>query len=60
MNTKDTLTVVIHTLNQITVCGAGNLDKLLGCIQVLERMKNELAAKAESEAKTSADVQAND
>lgn len=51
MNKKETLTVVIHTLNQITVCGAGNLDKLLGSIQVLERLRNESEAKASDDTK---------
>ena len=27
---------VIFTLNNVTVCGAGNMDKLLGCIRALQ------------------------
>lgn len=34
---EETIAKVIHTLNQIEVHGKENLDKLLGCIMVLEK-----------------------
>ena len=38
MNETTTIIRVINTLNQISVSGADNLDKLLGCILALRRM----------------------
>lgn len=32
---------LIYTLNSIEVHGKDNLDKLLGCIMILERMQEE-------------------
>lgn len=32
---------VAYTLNTISVCGSDNLDKLLGCIQVLNNLITE-------------------
>lgn len=36
-----TLINVINTLNQITVSGFENMNKLLGCIQALDRIVKE-------------------
>ena len=36
--------LVINMLNQIEVKGSGNLNKLLGCIQALNEILNELTA----------------
>ena len=38
----DKLSLIIHTLNHIEVSGKGNLTRLLGCIQELEKMKEEM------------------
>lgn len=38
MNETTTIIRVINTLNQISVSGADNLDKLLGCILALRKM----------------------
>lgn len=38
------IALIINTLNQIEVKGSGNLDKLLGCIQTLEKMLKDLMA----------------
>ena len=35
---RDTLVRVLNTLNQITVSGADNLDKLLGCILAVRKI----------------------
>ena len=40
LDTK-TLNALLATLNQIEVKGKQNLDRLLACIQTLERMKEE-------------------
>lgn len=37
-NKNANLSAVVHTLNTIEVHGRENLDRLLGCIQVLEGM----------------------
>ena len=42
---RETLSRIITTLNQIEVKGKDNLDKLLGCIMVLERMLSESTEK---------------
>lgn len=34
---KELIKALIKTLNEIEVCGKPNLDKLLGCIMVLEQ-----------------------
>lgn len=44
MDTKSKIQVVINTLNQVQVSGKKNLDFLLGSIQTLEQVKNELGA----------------
>ena len=38
MSTKETLSIVVNTLNGIEVRGKENLDRLLGCIQTLEQV----------------------
>lgn len=38
MNETTTIIRVINTLNQISISGADNLDKLLGCILALRKM----------------------
>lgn len=42
MDSLKTISAVINTLNQITVSGEGNLDKLLGCIMALKQVKEQL------------------
>ena len=37
----DRLTLIINTLCRIEVCGRDNLSRMLGCIQELEKMKEE-------------------
>lgn len=37
----DRLTLIIHTLSRVEVCGKENLSRLLGCIQELEKMKED-------------------
>lgn len=50
MNTLETLQAVINTLNQVSVSGYENLNRLLGSIQTLDKLKNEL--KTQDEKKT--------
>ena len=38
----DFLRVIIKSLNMVEVKGADNMDRLLGCIQGLERLDREL------------------
>ncbi len=38
---------VIYTINQVDVRGKDNMDKLLGCIQTLERMLEQLSERKE-------------
>lgn len=40
---------IIDTLNKIEVHGKDNLDRLLGCIQALEEIKNAVTEKEDSE-----------
>ena len=42
---------VIFTLNSITVSGAGNMDKLLGCIRALHDLLQTPQEKADAEGK---------
>lgn len=42
MDIVTTIQAVINTLNEIPVSGAVNLDKMLGCIQVLGNVKESL------------------
>ena len=42
---KQTLIAVIRTLNAVTVSGADNMNRLLGCIQALESLLKELEDK---------------
>ena len=44
---RDTLIAIFQTLNQITVQGRGNLDRLLGCIQALERLIEQIPEQSE-------------
>lgn len=46
---KDALQRVINTLNNVEVKGKGNLDRLLGSIQVLESLVNALPVKEETD-----------
>ena len=45
---KTTLRNIIFTLNTISVSGSDNMDKLLGCIQVLNRMLTDESEKGGS------------
>lgn len=49
MNIATTLQAVINTLNRIPVSGAENLDGMLGCIQVLEKLKDDIEKAVEDE-----------
>ena len=40
---KEKLTQILRTLNQISVQGSINLNRLLGCIQAIEQMLNEIS-----------------
>lgn len=40
---------VLYTLEQVEVRGKQNLDKLLGCMQALEVLKDSLAAEKEAQ-----------
>ena len=42
-NDRQMIKNVAYTLNTISVCGSDNLDKLLGCIQVLNTLVTESA-----------------
>lgn len=57
MGAANTIQNVINTLNRVSVCGADNLNWMLGSIQTLERVKNELT---EQEAKKPNDVPGQD
>lgn len=46
---KDTLIAIIRTLNGISVCGSENLNRLLGCIQTLERVVAEMSKPEEKD-----------
>lgn len=48
-NFRNNLIAVASTLNTITVQGRENLDRLLGCIQMLERMVADMDAAEEEE-----------
>lgn len=48
---KTTLNAVIRTLDTVTVSGAQNMDKMLGCMQVLKTMTEE-PAQAEGAGRT--------
>lgn len=37
----DTLTLILTTLNRLEVRGRENLSRLLGCIQAIEKLKEE-------------------
>lgn len=39
----DRLDLLINTLNRIEVCGKENMYRLLGCIEELQKMKEEMA-----------------
>lgn len=43
------ITRVLYTLEQVEVRGKQNLDKLLGCMQALEALKESLAAEKEAQ-----------
>ena len=43
MQTCERIQAVINTLNQITVSGYDNMNKLLGSMQTLTQIKNELS-----------------
>lgn len=43
MNQKELIIRVINTLDQITVSGAANMDKLLGCILALRKIVSDNA-----------------
>ena len=42
MDIVQTLNAVLNTLNSIEVKGASNLNAMLGCMQTLEQIRNEL------------------
>lgn len=39
---RGTIARIIYTINQVDVRGKDNMDKLLGCIQALERLAAQL------------------
>ena len=43
METVQMINAVLNALNTIEVKGASNLNALLGCMQTLEQIRNELA-----------------
>lgn len=51
---------VLNTLDKVEVKGKGNLDKLLGCMQALEKVANELAANRQAMAQASQSEVKND
>lgn len=46
---RDKLIAIAATLNTITVQGRDNLDRLLGCMQMIERIVTEMDAAKEEE-----------
>jgi len=50
MTANELITRVINTLDQITVSGAANMDKLLGCILALRKLVDPANAQAETPA----------
>lgn len=42
MDTATTIQAIINTLNTIPVSGAENLDRMLGCIRTLEKMRADM------------------
>lgn len=48
MNAATTIQAVVNTLNTISVSGAHNLSSLLGCIQILNGLREELESKPEA------------
>lgn len=48
-NFRNNIIAVASTLNTITVQGRDNLDRLLGCIQMLEKMVADMDAAEEEE-----------
>lgn len=40
---KEKLAQILRTLNQISVQGSQNLNRLLGCIQAIEQMLTEIS-----------------
>ena len=40
----DRLTLILQTLNRVEVSGRDNLSRMLGCIQELEKMRDEAPA----------------
>ena len=45
MNTAEKIQIVLNSLNQLTIKGRQNLDYLLGSIQLLEQIKQEVEEK---------------
>lgn len=50
MNPCERIQAVISTLNQITVSGYDNMNRLLGCMQTLTQIKDELSADGDNKA----------
>lgn len=48
MDNVKTIQAIINTLNQITVSGEGNLDKLLGCILALKKVRDNMSKPVEN------------
>lgn len=44
MNNQETLRAVINTLEQVSVCGAENMSRMLGCMQTLAKLERSMAA----------------
>lgn len=40
-DTRGKLMSILYTLNRVSVAGKDNMDRLLGCIQMLERLAGE-------------------
>ena len=49
MDKATIIQAVINTLNEIPVSGAANLDRMLGCIQMLAKLKAEVEAEVSKE-----------
>lgn len=61
MNVLTYLEAVLHTLEQVSVSGAENWNKMLGCVQALSEVRKELESNgsgdtAETEQHTEADA----
>jgi hypothetical protein len=49
MSNAETLQRVSNTLEKVSVRGREDLDRMLGCIQALDRLKNEMVVETKKE-----------